>query len=91
MRSLADIFPITALALFSSCLIVAARDTPALLCRQLVYAALGFAFFPPVVDFIVNVLPSDPLPDKHTHSYGYYIIAFSFLSLISSIILLFDR
>uniref|UniRef100_A0A1B6MRW6 Major facilitator superfamily associated domain-containing protein n=2 Tax=Graphocephala atropunctata TaxID=36148 RepID=A0A1B6MRW6_9HEMI len=91
LRSLADIFPTTALALLASCLVVAARDTPALLCRQLVYAALGYAFVPPLVDFVVDILPEDPITDKHLQSYGYHIITFAILSVVSALIILFDR
>uniref|UniRef100_A0A1B6JI39 Major facilitator superfamily associated domain-containing protein n=2 Tax=Homalodisca liturata TaxID=320908 RepID=A0A1B6JI39_9HEMI len=91
LRSVADIFPTTALALLASCLVVAARDTPALLCRQLMYAALGYAFVPPLVDFVVDILPEDPITDKHLQSYGYHIITFAILSVISAVIILFDR
>jgi len=91
LRSVADIFPTTALALLASCLIVAARDTPGLLCRQLVYATLGYAFLPPVVDLVIDLLPSEPVSDKHLNFYGYYIITFALLSLISALILLFSR
>lgn len=91
MRSVADIFPITALALIASCLVVAARDTPAILCRQLIYAAVGYTVVPPLVDLVIALLPADPISDKYVVPYGYYIITFAVLSFISAIILLFAR
>ncbi|XP_054267611.1 uncharacterized protein LOC128989669 [Macrosteles quadrilineatus] len=92
LRSVADIFPTTAIALLAACLVVASRESPSLLCRQLIYAVVGYAFFPPAVDFAIEfLLPSDPVPDKHQHFYSYYIFTFAALSVISSVILLFDR
>lgn len=80
-----------ALALIAACLVVAARDTPAILCRQLVFAALGYTIMPPLVEVVVDLLPSDPITDKHVIPYGYYITTFAFLSFISALILLFAR
>lgn len=85
LRSIADIFPTTALALLISCLAVGTRETPHFMCRPLVFGAIGFGLFPLIADIAFAVLPSEL--DEYFINFG----SFGILSLISTLILIFNR
>lgn len=85
MRSIADIFPTTALALLIACLVVGTRETPQVICRPIVFGAVGFGLFPMIADIMFQVLPSDI--DEYLINFGFFAI----LSIISTLILIFNR
>lgn len=92
LRSFADIFPATVVALLDSCIITATRDSPGRLGPLLAVGALGIAIFPPVslysysltFDLLEIANPMVPL-------YAIPIIMFAALSVIAAIIVLFDK
>ncbi|XP_075214350.1 major facilitator superfamily domain-containing protein SP1173 [Lycorma delicatula] len=92
LRSFADIFPVTVVALLDSCLITATRDTQVGIGSHLAIAALGIAIFPPVslysymtvIDLLGISNPTVPL-------YAVPIITFAVLSVIAGIIVIFDK
>lgn len=85
LRSVADIFPTTALALLISCLVVGTRETPQFICRPLVFGAVGFGLFPVIADVLLLVLPSDV--NEYFINFGFFAV----LSIISTLILIFNR
>lgn len=92
MRSFADIFPATVVALLDSCIITATRDSPSLFGPLLAVGALGIAIFPPLslysytvtFDMLDITNPAVPL-------YAIPILMFAVLSVVAAFFVLFDK
>ncbi|XP_039279883.1 uncharacterized protein LOC111045438 isoform X2 [Nilaparvata lugens] len=89
IRSIADIFPTTTLALLDSCLITATRDSPGLLGPQLAVAAAGLAIFPVISLFVSNL--TSLFFEVTLSAYASPILMFALLSLGAALIVIFDK
>ncbi|RZF46087.1 hypothetical protein LSTR_LSTR004800 [Laodelphax striatellus] len=89
IRSIADIFPTTTLALLDSCLITATRDSPGLLGPQLAVAAAGLAVFPIISLFFSNL--TSLFFEVTLSAYASPILMFAILSLVAALIVIFDK
>lgn len=88
IRSVADLFPTTALALLDSAVIIATRETSTGrgdVGRQLAWGTFGFSIFAPLVGFLSqDVLTTSP-------SYLIGIVLFAIFMIIAALISIFDK